>query len=167
MSPLPQAGGYSSGSLLTPSPSPDDKKRRPPIWRTAGLLIADAACQTWSDLRATRRASFGVGALYIFFIGLTAASLSLLLAGTGTLANYDIECQPDGSFSTHARDFDWWAPKGFFEITVAFGDLNFTQVKSLDIAWQVVGFIIPSAAPASTLSSPACPAFSLTLVCGI
>lgn len=47
-------------------------------------------------------------------------------------------CNPDDSFSPYTTAYDWWAPRGFFQITLAFGYLTFTQAKVIDIVWDIV-----------------------------
>lgn len=144
--PLQPAGKYSPGSLLTPFPPPYEKKRRLPIWRTAGRSIVEASRQAWTDLRAARWASVGLWSLYVVFTVLSAGALGALLGSAvryqGAFAS-DTGCEPDGSFSVYPDRFDWWAPAGFFEMTVSFGALKFVEVKVLDIVWQVVGSIPP------------------------
>ncbi|KAH7138705.1 hypothetical protein B0J11DRAFT_23162 [Dendryphion nanum] len=47
-------------------------------------------------------------------------------------------CQPDGTFKLLARTFNFWASSSFFQITLGFGRLNFTEAKTIDIIWDVV-----------------------------
>jgi hypothetical protein len=51
----------------------------------------------------------------------------------------DKACVPDGSFSIEPKDYRYWSRSGFFQITLAFGNMDFTQVKAIDIAWDIVG----------------------------
>lgn len=51
-------------------------------------------------------------------------------------------CQPDGSFSLDAKSFWYWSNSGFFQITLGFGTLSFTQAKAIDIIWDVVSTCI-------------------------
>lgn len=47
-------------------------------------------------------------------------------------------CHPDGAFSPFQNTYRWWSLEGFFQVTLAFGELTFTQVKLIDIAWGIV-----------------------------
>lgn len=47
-------------------------------------------------------------------------------------------CQPDGSFTPDPSAYRYWSTSGFFQITLGFGNLNFTQAKAIDISWDVV-----------------------------
>ncbi|SCO31282.1 uncharacterized protein FFNC_01974 [Fusarium fujikuroi] len=51
-------------------------------------------------------------------------------------------CQPDGEFRFGGIDrpgtFDWWAPKGFFQITLNWGRLSFGTAKLIDVIWDLV-----------------------------
>ncbi|KAF5632942.1 hypothetical protein F25303_9330 [Fusarium sp. NRRL 25303] len=51
-------------------------------------------------------------------------------------------CQPDGEFRFDGIDqlggFDWWAPRGFFQITLGWGRLSFGTAKFVDVIWDLV-----------------------------
>ncbi|KAF5535755.1 hypothetical protein FMEXI_10661 [Fusarium mexicanum] len=51
-------------------------------------------------------------------------------------------CQPDGEFRFGGIDrpgrFDWWAPRGFFQITLSWGRLTFGTAKLIDVIWDLV-----------------------------
>ncbi|KAF5545559.1 hypothetical protein FPHYL_10702 [Fusarium phyllophilum] len=51
-------------------------------------------------------------------------------------------CQPDGEFRFDGEDqlggFDWWAPRGFFQITLGWGRLSFGTAKLIDVIWDLV-----------------------------
>lgn len=47
-------------------------------------------------------------------------------------------CQPDGKFSLIWGRYTPWTRSGFFQITLAFGNLNFSQAKAIDVIWDVV-----------------------------
>lgn len=47
-------------------------------------------------------------------------------------------CTPDGIFRLDPTSFEYWSGSGFFQITLGFGNLDFTQVKAIDIIWDVV-----------------------------
>ncbi|SCN63954.1 uncharacterized protein FFB20_00171 [Fusarium fujikuroi] len=51
-------------------------------------------------------------------------------------------CQPDGEFRFDTADqlgaFDWWAPRGFFQITLGWGRFSFGTAKLIDVVWDLV-----------------------------
>jgi hypothetical protein len=49
----------------------------------------------------------------------------------------DQYCDPGGNFNINGSD-DQWVPKHFFQITVGFGDITFSQAKVIDICWDIV-----------------------------
>lgn len=78
---------------------------------------------------------------WFFFLGLCwcMANLYLLTYGYG---NKSSACLPDGSFNIYPSSFRYWSWSGFFQVTVGFGTLNFTQAKAIDITWDVVSELI-------------------------
>ncbi|KAI1013370.1 hypothetical protein LB503_001434 [Fusarium chuoi] len=65
--------------------------------------------------------------------------LCLVPLGVGDEEN---PCQPDGEFRIDAADqlgtFDWWAPRGFFQITLGWGRFSFGTAKLIDVIWDLV-----------------------------
>ncbi|KAF5718972.1 hypothetical protein FGLOB1_1386 [Fusarium globosum] len=65
--------------------------------------------------------------------------LCLVPLGVG---DEDNPCQPDGEFRFDAVDqlgtFDWWAPRGFFQITLGWGRFSFGTAKLIDVIWDLV-----------------------------
>jgi hypothetical protein len=47
-------------------------------------------------------------------------------------------CLPDDSFAMDPSNFQYLSSSGFFQITLGFGNMSFTQVKAIDIAWDIV-----------------------------
>jgi hypothetical protein len=60
-------------------------------------------------------------------------------AGFGELG----ACLPDRSFSLDPSHFRYLSSSGFFEITLATGNMTFTQVKAIDIIWDIVSGALP------------------------
>lgn len=52
-------------------------------------------------------------------------------------------CQPDGQFNPVVNSYVWWSWDGVFQVTMAFGELSFTQAKVVDIVWDLV-VIVPN-----------------------
>jgi hypothetical protein len=111
-------------------------RRRPNIselWRSAyGDLKNDL-----KSLKRTRwLRGFGWLAGGIWFVGLIATACVI---GTMTLTSTDTACQPDGKFRLHPDEFTLWSSSGFFQITLGGGEMTFTEVKVIDIIWDIVG----------------------------
>ncbi|KAK0724608.1 hypothetical protein B0H67DRAFT_568303 [Lasiosphaeris hirsuta] len=47
-------------------------------------------------------------------------------------------CLPDDSFDMSGDRYDPWQADGFFQITIGFGSLTFTQAKVIDLVWDIV-----------------------------
>lgn len=68
---------------------------------------------------------------------------SMLVLGT----QLDSPCHPDGDFYLDANDTlgnefrhsnNWGAAKDFFQITLSWGNFDFTAAKLIDVAWDLV-----------------------------
>lgn len=108
------------------------KKKR----RSFGRPVAEAARQAWRDLRLARWANFGLWALY--WSSLAAIFTAILMLSTPLYSAYmfrDTLCRPDGSIG---GEYNFWDFSGFFDISLAAGSFTFTNVKMIDIAWQLV-----------------------------
>ncbi len=72
----------------------------------------------------------------VWFGGIIACIVMLSLLVTGNTGSI---CQPDGSFSVlDDEPFSYWSSSGFFQITLGFGELTFTQAKVIDLVWDIV-----------------------------
>ncbi|KAK0619454.1 hypothetical protein B0T14DRAFT_455773 [Immersiella caudata] len=47
-------------------------------------------------------------------------------------------CQPNGSFSIYPDSYEWWTMGDFFEITIGFRSLSFTEAKLIDVAASII-----------------------------
>lgn len=112
----------------------------PRPWRAFRGSLTEAARQSWRDLRAVSWKRFVLLGLYIFWLSMVLGCLAALVANSVSEPDDSASqaCRPDGSFPTRDGRFDWWAPSGFFQISVASGEYSFANVKIIDIAWQVV-----------------------------
>ncbi|KAH7092084.1 hypothetical protein FB567DRAFT_625156 [Paraphoma chrysanthemicola] len=72
----------------------------------------------------------------LFFAGLCAC-VGILYPLSLASGNQGSACQPDGSFDLQPGSFRYWSRSGFFEITLGFGTLTFTQAKAIDVIWDV------------------------------
>jgi hypothetical protein len=104
------------------------------FWRTAHY-------QAWNDFKTRwRRGLFWVMCFTIF----SGLLLELLLVASMRVI-YSTEfgsatvCHPNGKFDLNPNTYSYWDASGFFQITMPYGTLTFTQAKTIDVIWDVVG----------------------------
>ena len=103
--------------------------------------VFQAAQQAWRDLKTVRRRTAKPEIfLYLvwtgFFLG-----LSIYLVIWNALNYLKPLCKPDGTFSLEPHNFNFWTA-GFFKTSLFFGKFSFTEVKMLDVVFQLVRFSI-------------------------
>ncbi|CAH0022674.1 unnamed protein product [Clonostachys rhizophaga] len=96
--------------------------------------------EAWHDLRSMKWQREGL--MYLFAIWVhclivLVVWLLLLSIGSG-VSKENSPCQPDGEFNAIANTFDWWSPKGLFQITLRIGTLSFDSAKAVDIFWNLI-----------------------------
>lgn len=96
----------------------------------------------WQDaLGDIRRVGWAPAGLWLLFFCWFASLLTTLIlvsvSRSGYYSDSGSACLPDGSFSIF-RSYDPWDIYGFFQITIGFGELTFTQAKVIDVIWDVV-----------------------------
>jgi hypothetical protein len=89
--------------------------------------------QAWIDLRER----WGRAGAWLFFAGLCTC-FGLLYPFSQVSGRAGSACLPDGSFQLEPERFRYWSKSGFFQITLAFGNLSFTEAKVIDVVWDVV-----------------------------
>ncbi|KAI1614701.1 hypothetical protein EDD36DRAFT_162615 [Exophiala viscosa] len=47
-------------------------------------------------------------------------------------------CQPDSAFRVGYGSYDIWTISGFFQITLAYGQLSFTAAKIITVCWDII-----------------------------
>ncbi|KAI1737957.1 hypothetical protein F4680DRAFT_426655 [Xylaria scruposa] len=114
-------GSSASSNLLAP------EKRK-----TAIIFLRRYVKEAWQDARADVTTRWP-----LFFLVLWFAALFMILVIIAILYPPSAACRPDGTFSVY-EGYQYWDSSGFFQITLTFGDFTFTQVKVIDIAWDVV-----------------------------
>ena len=127
--PTPQRKRAAIGSTLRAKAS-----LIPTLWR-------EGHAQAAKDFRARWRRCGMWCLVAIWLVGLILALVALILLDTGLndgLGNLGA-CLPDGSFSLEPGTYRYFSGSGFFDITLAFGSMTFTQVKAIDVAWDIVG----------------------------
>lgn len=105
----------------------------------------------WLDSQRQARGDFrarsGRGCLWVlaflWLCGLTAGFI-LLCVWSSLNSRYwksssDLSaCLPDDSFSLRPDTYQYWSVSGFFQITLGFGNMTFTQAKAIDVIWDFV-----------------------------
>ncbi|KAJ3525686.1 hypothetical protein NM208_g11532 [Fusarium decemcellulare] len=135
----------SSGTSI-PFPRQEQQPKRPkPLrrWCEARRSISQsckrAFQEAWHDLRSVKWHSQGLGCIaFVFIPGLVVMIISLSLLSGGVIGIDDNACLPDEKFSAVRKRFDWWAPKGFFLITIRMGEFDFAAAKLIDVAWDLI-----------------------------
>ena len=105
--------------------------------RDRGDRLRDAAVR---DTRARWRGGlFWTFCLSVFSCLALCLAYVLALSQNATFSDLTA-CRPDGEFSLESYDYNYWDTSGFFQITLGFGALEFSQAKAVDVVWDVVSF---------------------------
>lgn len=107
------------------------------------ISIRQLWTDTWRDVcHDLRNVKWRRGMLWFCFFfwtcGLLAMVVVLAIFSTVLYSDSSSACQPDGAFSYVTGRYKAWDASGFFQITLGFGALTFTQVKVIDIIWDIV-----------------------------
>lgn len=80
---------------------------------------------------------------YVSLSGLLVILSLLSITSSGFVASlYPEGCNPDDTFTPFEdNSYTHFSMSGFFQVTLAFGSLTFTQAKVYDIIWDVVSYI--------------------------
>ncbi|KAI1137828.1 hypothetical protein F5Y05DRAFT_63377 [Hypoxylon sp. FL0543] len=110
------------------------------LFQSISAEWAQARREVWSDLRSIKWARVGLWIPCVSWTG-TMLGLFIYLAVLDLLSIYSehpsTACRPDGSFNFNLSEYSSWTASGFFDINLGFGDLTFTQVKVIDISWDI------------------------------
>lgn len=98
------------------------------------------------------RATFKKSGLYlllcVWLFALIAAFSYLCFTAWLFKVNYE-GCYPDDTFSPFEEaTYNYFSASGFFQVTLGFGSMTFTQAKVCDVIWDLVGI------PLSIYSTP-------------
>lgn len=103
------------------------------------------------DLRSTDWAQFGRGYLlgiwlFLLFVGSTSLPIYLDWSAQGIFNFNPVQrstgCLANDVFSARSNKFNIFDFSNLFQITHGFGDLTFTQVKIIDVIWDVVSHLL-------------------------
>jgi hypothetical protein len=100
--------------------------------------------EKWKEVEADLQQADCKGLLQLLFYHFVRLSVvlaligSVVVLGTGTFFRTDGVCLPNGDFALYNNTYNPWAPSGFFQITMGFGTLPFSNAKIIDIVWDVV-----------------------------
>lgn len=106
----------------------------------------DSHVQAHQDLRS-RGPACGLCCLVYFWLSGLITSFCLVVVFTTRpgygylLGQTGSACLPDGNFGIEPYNYNYWFNSGFFEITLGFGRLTFTQAKFVDVVWDIVGLV--------------------------
>ncbi|KAI0100738.1 hypothetical protein GGR51DRAFT_343207 [Nemania sp. FL0031] len=98
--------------------------------------------ESFSDLRKNKAKLTFWFLIYNWLLAILVALAFLLLFGVVPSLSTDpvnpSACHPDGTFSLFREAYNPWAASGFFQTTLAFGNLTYTDAKAVDIVWDIV-----------------------------
>ncbi|KAH7087845.1 hypothetical protein FB567DRAFT_592502 [Paraphoma chrysanthemicola] len=120
---------------MSPKPS-KQRSRCASFWK-------DGHRQARADIRKRWRTG-GLQFLAVAWLTGVVLSLALLvrLATTTDLSSLTsdrfVACQPNGLPDIYPDRYRYWAGSGFFQITLGWGKLSFTQAKVIDVAWDII-----------------------------
>jgi hypothetical protein len=121
------------------------------LWRgRLRTLWVETRPEVLADLRSKRWQRFLViGWMSGLLVALVIVTYTYGYAGYATDGFYTSPCLPDGAFNPFTSTYNPWGITGFFQITMGFGSLTFTQAKVIDVIWDIVSVwpILPSVPP--------------------
>jgi len=97
-------------------------------------LVADFHATNWSFTLPS----------FLFYLWNIALAIAIVIFslwesnGDRPVLSWETACKPDGSFQIYSILYSNWVVSGFFQITMGFGTLTFTQAKVIDIIWDIV-----------------------------
>lgn len=97
----------------------------------------------WADMKSAPWRLMGSWSLFLGWIATLTSVMTILCSQYNRAEGHEniSACRADGTFTPFDPSLDnysyWWA-SGFFQITIAFGRLPFSQAKIADIAWDLV-----------------------------
>jgi len=130
-----------SASAMTPKPSHVASTLRARLSHFAAAL-RESHQQAAGDLRKRWR-RFGLWLLLISWFEMLLVCLIWSSFPNSDLFGHLEACLPDNSFAMDSSHFRYLSGSGFFQITMGWGQMSFTQVKAIDIIWDIVSCATP------------------------
>ncbi|KAI5925774.1 hypothetical protein F4810DRAFT_658176 [Camillea tinctor] len=124
-------------ALLATSNLKERSITRPGIRVAPSKAWAEARQEASADLKAIRWSRAGLWSLFVVWVYGIIASL-LVLALFSAAFQSRTGCQPDSSFNPNMDDYNQWASSTFFQISLGLGNFTFTEVKVIDISWDII-----------------------------
>jgi hypothetical protein len=126
--------------LQSSTPEQNATTIRPALGAKVALLH-----ESWRDGHRQAKKDFyarwrpcGIWCLAGIWLAALVLGLTSLISGALILSDDSKACTPDGSFTVDPSTYRYFSGSGFFEITLGFGALTFTQAKVIDVVWDVV-----------------------------
>jgi hypothetical protein len=94
--------------------------------------------QALHDLKTRWRRGLFWTFYFFVFVALTFSLAQLLALSRNISLVGATACRPDGAFSLQPNDYDYWDASGFFQVTLGFEAMTFSEAKALDVVWDVV-----------------------------
>ncbi|XXH01707.1 hypothetical protein Hte_008068 [Hypoxylon texense] len=127
--------------LLEPAASPARSTRLYAAGRWISRQWKETTQEVLADLRDAWSWRPFLVLLYLSWIGFLVFVIVMLAIssyGYSLQGALNTACKPDDSFTPFANGYSPWSSAGFFQITLAFGPLDFTPAKVIDICWDVI-----------------------------
>ncbi|KAI2621152.1 hypothetical protein GGR54DRAFT_90698 [Hypoxylon sp. NC1633] len=142
MLPINFSSSLSLDSLIEESPAPEENQPSSiSFYEKISSQWKGACREALSDLRSIGWARAGLWTLFVVWtMAMLGCLIYLIQYGLdSSIANgTQSACSADGNFHLFITEYSSWAASGFFEITLGFGNLSFTQAKVIDIAWDII-----------------------------
>ncbi|KAK4212638.1 hypothetical protein QBC37DRAFT_483654 [Rhypophila decipiens] len=142
--PLPATPTRPYSEELGAPPLPTIEKDKPTwISRFTTDVVSDLRSTQWKTLGKWYLLGFWTYCLfttavvlpvYLYLIGMSSFPFEGLIE-TGLRSP---GCLPNDAFDARSTTYNIFDPSGFFQITHGFGDLTFTQVKVIDLIWDIM-----------------------------
>jgi hypothetical protein len=136
--------------LTTPSQdaTPDDRDKHhllagdgDAVMGSRSMALFDLKRALGADLRAAR---WGRGCLWILaiwwsvFLCIILSMFVPVYYWSAIRGFQTTGCQPNDAFNLYPGQYNPFAIGDFFQVTIGFGQLSFTEAKVIDVAWDVV-----------------------------
>lgn len=126
-------------SAAMPKPLSLLKRSRKLRWKEIRRYCAEAYWQTRRDVQTRWRRGVFWALIFIWTEGLCAI-LSTLSGRRVNNHNFNkTACRSDGTFAPDPWTYNLWSTSRFFQVSLGFGAMSFSQAKTVDVIWDIVG----------------------------